>query len=365
MDKKCKVLQVCHDLSPPFELIVKSYAASFTDCDVLTIILKGSLNERFSESINGEVCFLSLPDTSLSGLKLRAIFKVGRLVKEFGPDLVIAHRYKPFFIVTMLNYLMSIPQVLGVSHHYGFLKRRTRSLFSRFWKNNIDIVGISPPLCAHIKKGRSYLEKRVHLVQQASERTEQLDKGLALRELGLPEGNYYYGTIGRLVEKKNHKLLLEAFSLFHDNSRLIIIGEGRLYDRLILQAERLGIAERLHLLGHIDVASKYLKAFDCFVFPSSAEEEFGVVLLEAMNSELPIVCSNAPGPSAIVDGVAQQFRSDDPEDLFLKMSEIRRKSDKDLRSAAQRGLRKLDTDFGHSKMADSLRSLPPVLDALS
>ena len=49
-----------------------------------------------------EVCFLSLPDTSLSGLKLRAIFKVGRLVKEFGPDLVIAHRYKPFFIVTML-----------------------------------------------------------------------------------------------------------------------------------------------------------------------------------------------------------------------------------------------------------------------
>ena len=55
------------------------------------------------------------------------------------------------------------------------------------------------------------------------------------------------------------------------------------------------------------MAHRYLKAFDCFIFPSTEKEEFGIVLLEAMFAELPIICSDSPGPMSIAAGFAIFF----------------------------------------------------------
>ena len=75
----------------------------------------------------------------------------------------------------------------------------------------------------------------------------------------MSDGNYYFGTIGRLVEKKNHKTLLKAFSKINDESKLIIIGDGRLLSELKETAQNLGIKSRVHFLGKLEMAHRYLK----------------------------------------------------------------------------------------------------------
>ena len=54
------------------------------------------------------------------------------------------------------------------------------------------------------------------------------------------------------------------------------------------------------MLGYIDDAAKYLKAFDIFVLPSISES-FGYVILEAGATELPVVASRVGGIPEIID----------------------------------------------------------------
>ena len=103
MKKKVKVLQIIHDLEPPFELVAKSYAESFFGCCVTTIVLKGERDENFCNEIYGEVYFLELSSQALKGFKVQAILKVRSLLRTISPNIVIGHRYKPFFIAVILN----------------------------------------------------------------------------------------------------------------------------------------------------------------------------------------------------------------------------------------------------------------------
>ena len=134
MKKNIKVLQIIYDLEPPFQLVAKSYAERFFGCSVTTIVLKGERDENFCNEIYGEVYFLELSSQALKGFKVQAILKVRSLLRTISPNIVIGHRYKPFFIAVILNYFFSLDAVFGVVHHYGFLDRKSRRLFSRFWK---------------------------------------------------------------------------------------------------------------------------------------------------------------------------------------------------------------------------------------
>ena len=365
MEKNLKVLQIIHDLEPPFELVAKSYAESFSGYNVTTVVLKGARDERFSNEIYGDVYFLEFSAQSLKRLKVRAILKVRDLLETVSPNIVFGHRYKPFFMALILNYLYPIDLVFGVVHHYGFLDRKSRLLFSRFWKKNVELIGVSPPVCDYLRQRLGEGRGKINYVQQGYNKPKLLKKSDALKRLGLPETNYYFGTIGRLVEKKNHKTLIRAFAKIKDESNLIIIGDGRLSSELKEIVRNLEIENRVHFLGNVEMAHRYLKAFDCFIFPSTEKEEFGVVLLEAMYAELPIICSDSPGPMTIASDFAHIYRSEDQDGLMTAMKSIRKKAPHEILRSSQRGLEILDQDFNQLKMSASIRSISSIAKLLS
>ena len=87
---------------------------------------------------------------------------------------------------------------------------------------------------------------------------------------------------------------------YHD-SKLIICGKGGMLDELKAEAERLGISQKVYFAGYMqgkDVQRMY-KAADIAVFPSTYEP-FGIVALEAMLSENPVVVSDVGGLNEIV-----------------------------------------------------------------
>jgi glycosyltransferase involved in cell wall biosynthesis len=101
-------------------------------------------------------------------------------------------------------------------------------------------------------------------------------------------------TVGRLEQQKNTQMLIKLLRLMVDkgvNSTLKILGEGR--ERTLLEklVDNLGLRERVTFLGrHPDVLIK-LRSADIFVFASNYEG-FGLVLLEAMDSGIPIIAPN-------------------------------------------------------------------------
>ena len=110
--------------------------------------------------------------------------------------------------------------------------------------------------------------------------------------------------MGRLVYEKGVQHLISAMPKilngYHD-VKLVIAGKGGMIDELKAQVDSMGISEKVYFAGYLegkDVAKMY-KAADISVFPSTYEP-FGIVALEAMLSERPVVVSDIGGLNEIV-----------------------------------------------------------------
>ena len=110
--------------------------------------------------------------------------------------------------------------------------------------------------------------------------------------------------MGRLVYEKGVQHLISAMPKilngYHD-AKLVIAGKGGMIEELKQQVYSMGIAEKVYFAGYLngkDVQKMY-KAADIAVFPSTYEP-FGIVALEAMLSENPVVVSDIGGLNEIV-----------------------------------------------------------------
>ena len=116
--------------------------------------------------------------------------------------------------------------------------------------------------------------------------------------------------VGRLVERKGVHVLLRALARLPDESRprLVVCGDGPEREPLERLARELGVAERVEFAGRVSderLRAEYAEA-DVFVLPAIVDargdtEGLGVVLLEAMNSRVPVVASDAGGITDIVE----------------------------------------------------------------
>ena len=94
---------------------------------------------------------------------------------------------------------------------------------------------------------------------------------------------------------KNHKTVIQAMAKTgNPHIHYIVAGCGPTEQELYQTAEKLGVRERVHLIGFHDDIPELLKASDVFCFPST-REGMPVSLTEAMAASLPAVASNVRG----------------------------------------------------------------------
>lgn len=86
--------------------------------------------------------------------------------------------------------------------------------------------------------------------------------------------------------------LLPAIAERVPGAHLLVVGEGQEHENLSVLAERLGMGDRLHLVGSQENVASYLSAMDVFAFPS-LHEGLGLAMIEAQANGLPVVASSA------------------------------------------------------------------------
>jgi glycosyltransferase involved in cell wall biosynthesis len=112
-------------------------------------------------------------------------------------------------------------------------------------------------------------------------------------ELGLGEDVFLVGAVGRLHPSKGMDVLISAFRTSAPaRAALVILGEGP--QRAALERLR-GGDPRIHLLGYRPGIHDCLRDLDLFVSPSR-EESFGLAIIEAMSTGVPIIATAAEGP---------------------------------------------------------------------
>lgn len=112
----------------------------------------------------------------------------------------------------------------------------------------------------------------------------------------------YILTICRLNEdQKDVSTLIRAYAQTNISEKLVIIGKGKDEDTLKKLTHDLKIADRVYFAGFHENPYPWLRKSKAFVL-SSKYEGFGIVLVEAMYLNIPVISSNCPvGPAEILD----------------------------------------------------------------
>lgn len=114
-------------------------------------------------------------------------------------------------------------------------------------------------------------------------------------KLGLPLApNKLFLTVGAIEPRKGQDKLIEAWHHISEANKsvyLVIIGpvlNKAYYNNLLVKIEKYELKKQIIFVGRSEKVSEYMRCADGFVF-TSKREGFGIVIIEAMSSELPVV----------------------------------------------------------------------------
>lgn len=243
---------------------------------------------------------------------VRSIQLLVQFIKENRVDIVHTHGYRANFygrIACMLAGVKSISTVHVSLYDYietssliryiyimleRILSYRT-SVFiciSNAMKQDMLALGIDPQKIVVIENGVD-LERFYPRNAQ-----KQLKK-----ELGIKTNGPIVGTVGRMVTEKGQIFLIEALKYLKadwKDLKCLFIGEGPMLPQLKKMASDSGIEDMCVFAGILkDIEFSY-SILDVFVLPS-LREPFGLVLLEAMASGIPVIATAAGGPLGFIE----------------------------------------------------------------
>ncbi len=117
-----------------------------------------------------------------------------------------------------------------------------------------------------------------------------------------PSDVYKIGWVGRMSVQKGLVFLLKSMKLIlqsNPSAELYLVGEGEQRPSLEAMVNELGITSKVHFLGRIHDVSTIFSKLDLFVLPS-LWEGLPTVILESMYYGVPVVATNIPGPSELI-----------------------------------------------------------------
>lgn len=220
------------------------------------------------------------------------------IIKRRSPDAVISFLFFSGMLGNSFGCLCSIPLVIGtlrssninLSHVHNFLLRLAYRLCSRVVVNSSSLKEIARDRY-HIETARiAVIPNWVEI-----ERTSLLSRDALFVEIGLEEGVFIFISVGRLDQYKGFDIIIEALSSLDSRlAHLLIIGKGPIAHRLRKAAEDRGVADRVHFLGYLPDAYRYIAACDCYI-QASRFEGLSNATLEAVALGVPTIASRVEG----------------------------------------------------------------------
>jgi glycosyltransferase involved in cell wall biosynthesis len=230
------------------------------------------------------------------GFSPRTVSEIRQRLERDRPDVLHTHNAMVHHYGVLAARLAKIPVVVNTRHGIGVLQsdRKTSLLFRSTlpWTDSVVMVSESTREFFAREQGVPYTKSRVIL------NGIQVEKFARQRARpGSVRPRFRFGTVGRLVEAKDHASLVRAFAQVIGrlpDATLEIVGEGPLRPQIERLVEELGLRGKVFLPGASADIPGFLQNLDAFVL-SSLTEGLPVALLEAMSAGLPIVSTRIAG----------------------------------------------------------------------
>ncbi|UBZ01286.1 glycosyltransferase [Bifidobacterium animalis] len=291
-----------------------------------------------------------------SGLDLKLYLSIAKLLRAEHPDVVHTHLYSAKYVLPIAR-LYGIPVLIHTVHNLAQYELRPGQRRLQNWlyqHGDVTPVSISPTIAKSIEKVYSLPESRCPVIVNGvdgADRTpgtdkltkaEQYNGGDVINSTNVVDASdithsvsdtqyeskahpFVFLHVGRYANQKNHAMLLSSFAAVHaelPNTRLVLVGQGELFDTVKHQIQKLGLTECVTQVGALTDVSPWYKRADAFVL-SSKYEGFPITLIEAFHAGLTCVCTRVGGvPDIIESGRNGLLAEIDKEDFAAAMTAV-------------------------------------------
>lgn len=217
------------------------------------------------------------------------------LIKKLDPDVIHANLFHAIIFSRISRVFVKTPNIICTHHGMQETKIIRRFVF-RITDFLTDInTAVSESSAKAFIESNSGTNSKVKVVYNGIDLSNfkpQIDHRVILRDkLEISSETFVLLAVGRLVWEKDYENLLASFNLClskTDNLHLIIIGDGPLKTKLINKVKNLNIDKKVTFLGKRDDTKLWYNVADVFV-SSSKREGFGLAIIEAIASKIPVV----------------------------------------------------------------------------
>lgn len=320
------------------------------------VYVASSSGELVSQLVKEGVVFIPIPIKTKSEVSYKvplSFFKLLGVLKEKNIEIIHANTR----VTQVLSYFInSLSRIKYVTTCHGFFKTRfSRKLFPCWGERTI---AISEAVKDHLVRDFRVKEEKIRVIRHGIDMDKYRmpnceERAEIKRKLGMADGPVV-GIIARLSEEKGHIYLIEAVKKIIERTpgiQLLIVGEGRMKERLSNLVEALRIEKHVFFLPATLNTKEILSAMDVFVLPSS-KEGLGFSLMEAMAMSLPVIGTDIGGIRDLIqnknNGLLVKPR--DPGALSLAIIEIL-SDPKKAKSFGENAANFIKQNFSGQKMA--------------
>ncbi len=266
-------------------------------------VITQTADQSFASKLTAKIPFYCI--NKQEGTDLASHWRLYKLLRELKPDVLHTYNFGTLeyqFVAWLAGVKLRIHAEHGRESSYKKIAnpakyeyfRRLLALFLSYF------VVVSPDL-------KSWAQDRIKL---SGKKLKLIFNGIDLNEfavtsIGQVSDKKCFVSVGRLVDVKNHALLIQSFALAREKSqrmryaRLVIVGDGPNHQSLLAQIQSLGLSEFVEMLGHCDDVPGILRQAVVFVLPSRYEAQ-PMTALEAMACQLPVIATDVGGVSHII-----------------------------------------------------------------
>ncbi|MBL8349990.1 MAG: glycosyltransferase [Burkholderiaceae bacterium] len=228
---------------------------------------------------------------------------MARHLRRIASDYELLHVHMPDPMAAMAIWLAK-PQCALVVHWHSDVIRQRRALklyepLQRWLLQRADaVIATSQPYADASPALQPWREKIEVIPIGISERREQachLQTEALRQRFG---GRRIVFSLGRMTYYKGFDVLIQAALELPDDCVVLIGGDGEMLAHNRALVESLGLADKVHLLGHVNDGELPSHYAACEVFCMSStvrSEAYGVAMVEAMAMGKPIVATDIVG----------------------------------------------------------------------
>jgi glycosyltransferase involved in cell wall biosynthesis len=248
----------------------------------------------------------------------KKLFQLYKFIKKGEFDIVHSHLFPSQYYVGIISFFFTEIKFITTEHNTTNTRRNNwffRITDTLIYKQYDKIIFISQGVKNSFFKNFKNIKTKGIII----------NNGISLKKFQVKKNNTSIKTkiimVARFSEQKDHITLIKTMLLLDKKYTLTLVGEGPLLKDVKLFVKKNNLDKRVSFLGFRKDIEKLYQEYHLFVL-SSIWEGFGLVVIEAMASGLPVIASNVDGLRDVVQDAGLLFEPSNEKELASLISKV-------------------------------------------